>query len=122
MTKFFTMVTVVFALVGCSGPKSVSSDGAPPKPQIGTTMGNMFFKPYTLDFNPPPGPPEYQQGWADGCETGMHSYTNSLAKFVGAYQMKQDPNLVNNNVYYQVWKDAFLYCAIYMEANNKFAI
>lgn len=117
------MLVLTVAVMGaCAGPQAVSSDNSPPKPEIGTTWGNMFFKPYTLDFTPPPGPPEYQQGWSDGCETGMHSYTNALAKFVGAYKMKQDPNLVNNNVYYQIWKDAFLYCAIYMEANNKFAL
>jgi len=85
-------------------------------------VGNFFFKPASLDIKPPDGPPEYQQGWSDGCESGMAAYTDALPKSFKAYKLKQDPNLRNNKMYYQIWKDAFLYCAIFMESTNKWNI
>ncbi len=75
-------------------------------------------KPYSLNLEPPPGSPEYRQGWTDGCESGMNVYSYDFYKTVRAFNYKQDPALRNNKVYYQVWKDAFVYCAIFWETNN----
>ena len=61
-------------------------------------------------MEPPPGPPEYQQGFLDGCESGFSGYGNSFNKLFWTW--KQDPQLAENNpVYYQIWKDAYTYCA-----------
>ncbi len=76
-------------------------------------------KPASLSMDPPPGPPEYRQGWIDGCESGSHAYTNNFYKALGAFELRQDPVLRNNKMYYQVWKDAFLYCALYWEGVNR---
>jgi hypothetical protein len=92
------------------------------EPKFGSTVGNFFFKPASLDIDPPEGPPEYQQGWLDGCESGMAAYSDALPKSFKAFKLKQDPNLRNNKMYYQIWKDAFLYCAIFLEATNKWRI
>lgn len=61
--------------------------------------------------DPPPGPPEYQQGFIDGCESGFSGYGNNFNKLFHGY--KQDPYLINNPLYYQIWKDAYSYCANY---------
>ncbi len=73
-------------------------------------------KPAALNLNPPEGPPEYMQGWTDGCESGMDTYSTDLAKTFGFFDLKQDPKLRKNKMYYQVWKDAYLYCVLFLES------
>lgn len=68
-------------------------------------------KPPEFDMTPPPGPPIYQQGFKDGCESGYSGYGSSGQKLF--WKWKQDPRLVENKVYYQIWKDAYGYCALY---------
>ncbi len=75
-------------------------------------------KPYSLDFTPPEGPYEYEEGWSDGCESGSQAYSNNFYKLTKAFELRLDPELRTNKMYYQAWKDAFLYCAIYWEAVN----
>lgn len=77
---------------------------------------NFHFKPgwarpASFDMEPPPGPPIYQQGFRDGCESGYSGYANDFNKLF--YTWKQDPQLTENKVYYQIWKDAYSYCALY---------
>ena len=68
-------------------------------------------KPTELDMEPPPGPPIYQQGFRDGCESGLSGYSSGGNKFF--WKWKQDPQLSENKIYYQIWKDAYSYCALY---------
>lgn len=75
-------------------------------------------KPYSLDLTPPEGPFEYEQGWTDGCESGMSAYSNSFYKSLRVFELRQDPSLRGNKMYYQAWKDAFLYCASYQMSVN----
>ncbi len=77
-----------------------------------------FRKPAFLHMKPPPGPPEWQQGYVDGCESGSDAYSNPFMKLVDAFELKQDPILRHNKMYHQVWKDAFLYCAHAWEKTN----
>lgn len=79
-------------------------------------------KPVSLNLEPPEGPPEYRQGWADGCESGMNVYSADFYKFLGVFEFKQDEKLRNNRMYYQVWKDAYLYCTLHMMTTNNFKI
>ncbi len=80
-----------------------------------TPEGEISWQPNSMDTTPPPGPPEYQKGWSDGCESGSNAYSNSLYKTFKAFDFRFDPTLRKNRMYYQVWKDAFLYCSIYWE-------
>ncbi|NDF12558.1 MAG: hypothetical protein EB060_07095 [Proteobacteria bacterium] len=65
----------------------------------------------------PEGPPEYVQGWKDGCESGMSAYGNSFYRTF--YKFKQDPAMVKNETYYRTWQDSFNYCRHYTLANQK---
>lgn len=103
---FLTIMILGFALTACTG-KGGSLD---------------LRKPASLDLEPPEGPPEYRQGWEDGCESGMQVYSADFYKFWQVFEFRQDANLRNNRMYYQVWKDAYLYCAIYMLSTNAFKI
>jgi len=69
-------------------------------------------KPTSLDMkNGPDGPPIYKQAYRDGCQSGYSGYANAWNKVW--YSFKQDPQLAQNPVYYQMWKDAYAYCANY---------
>lgn len=101
--RYFITILLCFLLIGCNG-----YDGK-----------FDIRKPVSFSMDPPPGPPEYRQGWKDGCESGSDAYTSDLYKMINAFQLRQDPVLRNNKMYYQVWKDAFLYCAIAWETINR---
>lgn len=57
------------------------------------------------------GLPAYNQGWDDGCETGLA--TMSFTSYKSFYRFKQDPTMTKNNTYYKAWKDAYTYCRQY---------
>jgi len=80
-----------------------------------TADGKISWEPVSLNLTPPPGPPEYQKGWSDGCESGSNAYSSTVYKTFKAFEYRFDVSMRNNKVYYQVWKDAFLYCSIYWE-------
>jgi len=71
-------------------------------------------KPPEFDMEPPPGPAIYQQGYKEGCESGFSAYASSGTKMF--WKWKQDLELVENKMYYQIWKDAYGYCALYAMA------
>jgi hypothetical protein len=86
----------------------------------GKVLGHDFRTSYTMAIDkPPPGPPVYQQGWKDGCESGVNAYSKHLFTWTGGTTWKQDPNLLNDKMYMQVWSDAFYYCTFRTETNNR---
>lgn len=99
MKAFYTMTGVMLSslllLTGCGASK--------------TDFG--FMRSAQLVMQPPEGPPEYQQGWMDGCESGYAGYSLTSNKLFHSW--RQDPILARNPVYYQSWKDAYQYCATF---------
>jgi hypothetical protein len=90
------MLAITVFLAGCAGGKFYP----------------FWAKPYSLEMrNPPPGPPEYQQGYIDGCESGWKGYSRQYNQVW--WEFRQDEKYRNNAVYYQIWKDAYAYCAAY---------
>ena len=87
-----------------------------------THDGRISMTPVSLDLEPPPGPPAYRKGWADGCESGSNAYSSTFYKIIRAFDYKFDPKLRNNRFYYQAWKDAFYYCSVYWERTNNGSI
>ncbi len=66
------------------------------------------------------GPPDYRQGYADGCQSGYAGYGNSFNKMFLPW--RQDPDKVTNPVYYQMWKDAYTYCAFAAMMHEEMAL
>lgn len=71
-------------------------------------------KPPALDMTPPEGPPEYQQGWLDGCKSGLSTVNTNINQTLGSYQYHMDANLWQNELYSAMWKDAYNFCIYYM--------
>ena len=69
-------------------------------------------KPLKLVFDhKPAGPFEYEQGWDDGCESGLSVKPNDYYRTF--YRYKQQNNLLHNPYYYRAWKTSFDYCRAY---------
>ena len=70
-----------------------------------------FYHPATLDIEVPDGPPAYQAGWHDGCQSGLSTrrFANSFVYDVtmgnGIYQSDQ--------VYHDGWNAGWFSCYIH---------
>lgn len=99
MNKYLKSLTLKIAilplLASCHGIPDVLKPGA-----------------WILDQVPEGGTPEFEQGWKDGCESGLAAMSNSFYK--AHYSFKQSKELRNNPDYYKVWKDTFNFCRHYV--------
>jgi hypothetical protein len=101
MIKKFALFLVIFSLSACVGKIFSEKSFFAPKPLL---MGSP-------DKSNPNTPPEYTQGWDDGCQTGLSTMNPGYYK--SFYAFKQDPYKADNEVYYKAWKDAYTYCRQY---------
>ncbi len=77
------------------------------KPKVGA--------PWMQDLlrqGPKDAPILFQQGWIDGCETGISATSNALQRQF--YTFTQNPELAQKDVYYTGWKTAYWYCSRYV--------
>lgn len=97
MIRVLTLLTVIFLTTAC---------------QI---VGGGTVRPLNPAFMPSApqgGPEEFQQGWKDGCDTGMAQHGTDIYRT--SYSFTQNPRLVLNPAYYKAWKDAENYCRTYV--------
>jgi hypothetical protein len=69
-------------------------------------------KPIMLEDHVDYGPPEYRQGYEDGCHSALGAYGTSMMKTV--YHMTKTPKYTTNKMYNQVWKDSWNYCYMWL--------
>lgn len=64
-------------------------------------------RPLYSYFDNPKGPPDYQLGWEDGCDT-------SLSRGDGTYRLtygfKKREELLENQLYNAGWQNGLLFC------------
>jgi hypothetical protein len=90
MTRYFVIMLLCLLISGCEVMRPVPAG-------LKATM---------------PGPPDYTKGWEDGCFTGMAAMSNSY--YQSFYHFRQDPSMTTNQMYYQAWKDSYVYCRQYV--------
>ncbi len=77
-----------------------------------TTLMGQIVKPRPWGMGTTPeGPPLYQKGWNEGCDSGLAAYGNGRYKV--SYTFTQDWRLVENKEYYGGWKQGYGYCRWY---------
>ena len=54
--------------------------------------------------------PEFQQGWRDGCETGMASGSNTFYKIFYRNNKVDGYKMAESNDYKTAWSNAYWYC------------
>ncbi len=74
-------------------------------------------RPATLYYVDPSGPPEYQLGWQDGCDTGLSAGSTFLYKIM--YGHKKRHEFAGNAMYQSGWSDASAYCRFALDASMK---
>lgn len=74
---------------------------------VGTAL-MMACRPLPYYIEKPDGPPDYQLGYQDGCDS-------KLSQSPGFYKMmhgfKKRPEMIDNELYNQGWSNGFFYCA-----------
>ncbi len=68
----------------------------------------MSCRPMLLNTVDPSGPPEYQLGWEDGCDSGLSSEGGWTYKMM--YGFKKRVELSMSDQYKQGWNEGFSYC------------
>lgn len=77
-------------------------------------------KPLSLDTRPPEAPPVYQQGWVDGCESGLSATSEKMQLFFEVHKYHYDANLRYNNMYDKAWQYAYKHCAFSLKSINAY--
>jgi len=97
--KTITALLIISLLTACNG------------------VGGKFDwrKPVALDMRAPEGPSNYQQGWTDGCTSGLASTVNSLQMTLGSYKFTLDQKLRYDKLYNVAWKYAYNHCGYSMK-------
>jgi hypothetical protein len=83
-----------------------------------TLLSGCLPPPASLDTDPPAGPPEYEKGWREGCESGLNAYGTNTYKLLTTWKYKLDYSMIKNKMYYKAWNDSFLYCSMFIEKTN----
>ena len=74
-------------------------------------------KPLWLNFVSPSGPPEYQLGWEDGCDSGISAEGGWADKMMLGF--KKRPEMAANEQYKQAWNEGFSYCRFSYAASKE---
>ncbi|MCD6034797.1 MAG: hypothetical protein K0R63_538 [Rickettsiales bacterium] len=74
-------------------------------------------KPFVLDTNPPKGSRIFQQGYTDGCETGLSGMGNQFTKVFHDFQY--DTQYADNKVYNRMWDTSNNYCRLFLFVNDE---
>lgn len=65
-------------------------------------------RPLPYYIEKPEGPPDYQLGYQDGCDSKL-SQSPGFYKMVHGF--KKRPEMIDNELYNQGWSNGFFYCA-----------
>ncbi|NBX03613.1 MAG: hypothetical protein EBR02_06090 [Alphaproteobacteria bacterium] len=74
-------------------------------------------RPLTLYAVDPGGPPEYQLGWEDGCDSGLSAEGGWYYKVI--YGFKKRPEMSANDQYKQGWNEGFTYCRFALDSSQQ---
>ena len=74
-------------------------------------------RPISVMMVDPPGPPEYQLGWEDGCDTGLSAESEGMMYRL-LYGFKKRPEMSANDQYKQGWNEGFTYCRFSLDTSQ----
>lgn len=76
----------------------------------------MACRPMWLNMVDPAGPPEYQLGWEDGCDSGLSAEGGWTYKMM--YGFKKRVEMAASDQYKQGWNEGFSYCRFSLAASD----
>lgn len=75
---------------------------------------DFMAKPMLLDMTPPPGPPEYQAAYIDGCSTAMNESRYNIAASIRKSLYKHPVFNAESALYRSMWRSAYIYCGLWI--------
>lgn len=75
-------------------------------------LGGCYYRPIFYPKYPTDGPPLYQMGFKDGCDTGMTVYGNDVVRLTNKGNV--NPELMRNKIYLNAWRVGNKYCQKYL--------
>lgn len=87
-----------------------------------TKVHDLLTKPYMLDTKPPAGPVNYQQGWSDGCQSGIASNNTNLHMTLGSQKFTINNQLRSDHLYNTAWQYAYNHCGYSMKALLQYSL
>lgn len=75
-------------------------------------------RPLSMWYVTPEGPPEYQLGWQDGCDTGFSAEDEGYL-YRAMYGFKKRPEMMENETYNKAWNEGFNYCRYMLDSHQK---
>lgn len=70
-----------------------------------------FPTPNNYQNRAPDGPPAFQYGWVQGCDTGISGWTSQFYNGTGLSKFQKDFTFADANPDYELaWQTAFWYC------------
>ena len=82
----------------------------------GQSLYQRLSKPALINTTPPDGPYNYQQGWKDGCESGIASTNHFTQQSLGAHRFVLHEQLRNDQLYNKAWRYAYNHCGYSMRS------
>ena len=74
-------------------------------------------RPFWLQVVEPGGPPEYQLGWEDGCDSGLSAEGGWEYKIM--YGFKKRAEMSASDPYKQGWNEGFTYCRYSLDTSQQ---
>lgn len=81
------------------------------------SLGVISCRPMMLYYVAPEGPPEYQLGWQDGCDSGLSAEGDYIYKAM--FNFKKRPEMSESEPYKQGWGEGFTYCRFSLAAEER---
>ena len=83
---------------------------------LAVLLATASCRPFWVMMVDPAGPPEYQLGWEDGCDSGLSAEGDWYYKVM--YGFKKRPEMAANDQYKQGWNEGFTYCRFSLAASK----
>jgi hypothetical protein len=84
---------------------------------IGIMVVASSCRPLMLNMVDSGGPPEYQLGWEDGCDSGLSAEGGWEYKMM--YGFKKRHEMAANEQYKQGWNEGFTYCRFSLDSSKE---
>ncbi len=81
-------------------------------------IGTSACKPIQMYMIDRKGPPDYVQGFDDGCDSGVASSGSILQRVFSPY--RRDPEKIDNSLYKTGWSEGYNYCRFAITAPKEY--
>jgi len=75
---------------------------------------DFLSKSFMLDLTPPPGPPEFQAAYIDGCSTALNENEHNIIGMQRKRLYKHPVLNHRSNLYRRMWRNSYIFCGLWV--------